>query len=643
MTKKKRIKVLLVEDNSVDARLIENMLLEAKHTNFKLEWVDRLSKGLARLSAASFDVVLLDLKLPDSRGINTFTKAHHSNPRVPIIPLTGIEDDLLADRLVRAGAQDYLVKGDVESNLLESAIRYAIERKRAEQALAESEQRYRTLFEATCTATIVVGEDSIITLANAEFEKLSGYAKEELEGEVGWLEFLEEEDVERILGYSGWRAVNALAAPRTFDVKFTDKHNSVKDVVMTASTLPGGKTHVASLLDITDRKKMEEELLRMKKLESIGILAAGIAHDFNNVLTGILGNVSLARMLAEPDGKLAQRLAEAEKGAYRAEELTRQLSVFAKGGVPVKQTTWIEELVRKTAGFALAGSSAQCRLAAKGEISPVDVDQGQMSQALSNILVNAKEAMPKGGLISAEIETITVDGTGAYPGTTLQPGRYVRIWIADEGQGISKNDIDKIFDPYFTTKSKASGLGLATAYSIIEKHGGRLSVQSEEGHGTQVSIFLPCSKKAITPTTVVDDQILTGSGRVLVMDDEHTIRLLTENMLEMLGYEGDFASDGSEAIELYRSALEQGKPYDVVIMDLTVPGGMGGAEAIRKIVEIDPDVKAIVSSGYSDDPVVANYRDYGFRGAMPKPYRIQELSRALWELTTRNGKMSDPS
>lgn len=623
------IRVLLVEDNPGDARLIRELLADAKNSRFDLEWVERLSKGLERLPQGGLDIVLLDLRLPDSSGIDTFVRIHCQAPSLPVIPLTGMDDEELAVTVVRAGAQDYLIKGEVDTNLLTSAIRYAIERKKTEEALRESEKRYRILFEATGNATIVVDQDLTIVLANAEFEKLSGFSKEEVQGKMSWRNFAKEEDVKTIAEYSKRMVNSAEPIPQTLDFNFIDRSGTVKSVFMTSTLIPDTKRFVASLLDVTERKKMEDELLKVKKLESIGILAGGIAHDFNNILTAILGNVSLAKMYAGPGDKVYERLTEAEKGAVRAQELTRQLLTFSKGGAPVKRPTAIGELIRDTASFVLAGSNVRCLFAIPEDVWPVEVDEGQMSQVINNIILNADQAMPLGGTIYVRIQNIVLRGEKRFSGLRLDDGKYVKISVEDRGGGIPQKDLAKVFDPYFTTKAKGSGLGLSIAYSVVEKHGGVIDVSSELGQGSTFDIYLPAAEAKRAPQVIEEDWPVPGRGKILVMDDEQIIRHLAEEMLATLGYEGHFASEGAEAIQLYKSAKESGKPYDAVIMDLTVPGGMGGKEAIEKLLVFDPQVKAIVSSGYANDPVMADYAKHGFRGVVAKPYRIQELSRTL--------------
>jgi len=378
--------------------------------------------------------------------------------------------------------------------------------------------------------------------------------------------------------------------------------------------------------DITEKRRIEEELLRTEKLESIGILAGGIAHDFNNVLTAIVGNVGLAKMCITPEDKIYEMLVDAERASLRARELTRQLLTFSRGGAPIKETTSITELIKDSATFVLRGSNVRCRFSLPADLWTVDADPGQMSQVIQNLVINADQAMPEGGTIQVRGENVRVSAEHGLP---LEPGKYVKISIADEGTGISEEHLQRIFEPYFTTKQKGSGLGLATTYSIIRRHDGHICVESEPGVGTTFYMYLPASEKEVPAQEVTAEQPLTGKGRILVMDDEEIVRDVAGSVLTRIGYEVEFARDGAEAIELYRQAQELGQPFAAVIMDLTIPGGMGGKETIRELLKIDPEAKAIVSSGYFADPVMAEFRKYGFSGVVAKPYRIRQLIDVL--------------
>ncbi|RQW89062.1 MAG: response regulator [Geobacter sp.] len=381
--------------------------------------------------------------------------------------------------------------------------------------------------------------------------------------------------------------------------------------------------------DITERKKLEEERINSQKLLSLGVLAGGIAHDFNNILTGVLGNISLARMMAQSDRKLAKRLEEAEKATQRAGDLTQQLLTFSRGGEPVKKSAYIKELAMDSVSFVLRGSNVRCDFSLPDDLWPVEVDTGQMHQVFNNLIINADQAMPEGGIIRVLAEN-TVIGQEKLP--ILTEGRYVKVSVLDQGSGIPEANLGKIFDPYFTTKAKGNGLGLATVYSIISKHGGLITVESQVGVGTTFSFFLPAAKPGADEKELENLPPTSGKGKILIMDDEEIILEVAGEILVHLGYKVESCREGSEAIAKYKVAGKIGEPFDAVLLDLTIPGGMGGKETMKHLLEIDPDAKGIVSSGYSNDPILSNYGEYGFCGVVLKPYAIREISKTMQEV-----------
>ena len=386
---------------------------------------------------------------------------------------------------------------------------------------------------------------------------------------------------------------------------------------------------VGTILDITERKRTEHELLKMQKLQSVGTLAGGIAHDFNNILTGVYGNISLAMEDLSKEHPSYALLEEAEKSMNRAVLLTKQLLTFAKGGTPVKENVRLEDMVEEVARFNLTGSTVSLVYHHDEGLWPVDADRGQIQQVVSNLVINARQAMPNGGHL-----TITLENTelpeGAVP--TLRQGRYVKITLRDEGCGIDPKIFAQIFDPYFTTKPSGSGLGLATAWSVITRHGGHIGLESELGKGTTFTVYLPASTSAQPTETRSPSAEFPEPERpanILVMDDEEAVSQLVARMLAPCGYSVVTASNAQEVIARYRQALEDGTPFDAVILDLTIPGGPGGKEAVKELLTLDSNVCAIVSSGYAEDPVMANPGAYGFKGTVAKPYTAHTLRDAI--------------
>ncbi len=394
---------------------------------------------------------------------------------------------------------------------------------------------------------------------------------------------------------------------------------------------------------VENKKKIrqaEKELLKAKKLESLGTLAGGIAHDFNNMMTVVLGNISLAKNETKPNSTAFELLTEAEKASLRANDLTARLITFAKGGDPVKKTLHVGRLLKDSVTSSLYEYDINCEFTIPVDIRPAEIDESQMKQVIWNIVTNSVEAMAGQGKIEVYCENTNI---GKKDSLTLKHGRYVKISIKDQGPGIPDENISKVFDPYFSTKKmglrKGIGLGLAVCHSIVEKHDGLIAVESELGVGTTFFIYLPTSEKevavpepATTPESGLPDN---GKRKILIMDDEEMVRHVAGLMLSQLGYDAEFTEDGTEAIELYKKAKESGKPFDAVILDLTNQFGMGGKETIEKLFKIDPDVKAIISSGYSNDPIMANFKQYGFTGVLAKPYTRKELSYVLHEVVKR--------
>ncbi len=387
--------------------------------------------------------------------------------------------------------------------------------------------------------------------------------------------------------------------------------------------------------DITERKQAEKEMIKVKKLESIGVLAGGIAHDFNNILAAILGNINLALFDEKLATETKKLLSEAEKATIRAKGLTQQLLTFAKGGEPVKEAASLDDVIRDSANFVLHGDKVVCLYEIPQDLWLVDIDRGQISQVIQNIVLNASQAMSEGGEIKVNCQNI-ISSEVDYP---LANGRkFVKISIVDNGLGMPANILEKIFDPYYSSKQEGSGLGLAISQSIIKKHNGHILVESTPGLGSTFIIYIPAtgacdrSRSEGDVTSTLQSSALAKQGaaaKILIMDDEEIVRSVAKSMLSHLGHEVVLSENGEEAVKLYRQAMDAGKAFDLVIMDLTIPGGMGGQEAVQEILKINSAAKVIVSSGYSNDPVMAKFMDYGFSAAIVKPYQLQELSRGV--------------
>lgn len=514
----------------------------------------------------------------------------------------------------------------------DQAICYLIDltaRKGAEEKIAFQAH----LLDIAGRAITACDQDGLITYYNRDAEILYGWATGEMHGHhyseaapPGSRPALEKMHA---LAFAGDRLSRDLELwqkdGRTFLASvnlrpITDQQGEVVGVVSVAD-------------DITERKKMEEAIARVEKLEAIGVLAGGIAHDFNNILTAVLGNIALARARMPHDEEMARLLAEAEKAGWRARGLTQQFVTFAEGGAPVRKTRSIRPLLQEIPELMLRGSNIALSVDAPEDIWPANFDEAQIGQVLQDMVQNAKQAMRAGGRLqirarNAELGDNDVNG--------LPPGPYLKIDIADTGPGIPREVIGKIFDPYFSTKAEGTGLGLTTAYSIMKRHDGSIEVESQPGRGATFSLYLPgiVNYREASPvqaaTVKAKPSVPIQSGaRILLMDDEDMVRSVGSRILKGLGYEVECARDGDEALTLYRMAYASNQRFAAVILDLTVPGAMGGKDCIEQLKTLDPGVKALVSSGYGNDPVLANFAEYGFSGMIPKPYRVDEIRQTL--------------
>jgi PAS domain S-box-containing protein len=540
----------------------------------------------------------------------------------------------MADRLARTLVTKADLEGTVARRTAELSEALAA-RTRAQEAVAEREAHVRLLLESTAEAIYGIGPDGLCTFCNPACARILGYASPtELIGRnmhalvhhstlAG--EHVAEEDcrIYRTLrdgkGYHSddellWRADGSRVPVELWSYPMFRDGQSAGAVV--------------TFLDLTERRRLEGELLTMRKLESLGLLAGGIAHDFNNLLMGILGNVSLAREeLADPD-EATVLLREAEEATLRARALTQQLLTFSRGGTPVKRVIAVRTVVEESSRFALSGSSVRAEHDFAQDLWAVEADPGQLGQVVHNLVLNAAQAMPHGGVIRISTANVQL-AAGQVP--ALPAGAYVRIEVTDQGVGIPSEHLQRIFDPYFTTKAGGHGLGLASVYSITKKHGGHVSVTSRRGEGSTFTVYLPATTQAVAEAARAEQPSSPSRlrGRVLVMDDEPAVRKVAMMMLSRLGYEVEGAADGEEAVARFRAAKEQGRAFDLLLLDLTVPGGIGGAEAMKRIREIQPTTIGVATSGYSNDPVMASFADYGFAGTVAKPYTVTDLTQAV--------------
>jgi PAS domain S-box-containing protein len=571
---------------------------------------------------------LLQMSIPDIEAVE---KPKEITSRIAKIMETG--GDRFETRHRRKDGKTIDV--EVSVNLIDAGggrmcvfIRNITERKQSEEKIRESEENFRHSLDNSPLGIRIVTAEGDLLYANQAILDIYGYSNfEELKNTPIKQRFTPESYVEH--QKRAKERKRGKPVPENYEIGIIRNDGEVRYLqVFHRAVIWNGKIEFQSIYqDITERKQLETERQRIEKLESLGTLAAGIAHDFNNLLTGIMGNISLAKRHVETGGKARERLEGAEKASVRARDLTRQLLTFAKGGTPIKRTISMSKLIEESATFALRGSRARPEFSLPDNLWTVEADEGQINQVINNIVINADQAMPQGGIINIEAKNRVITSRTTLP---LPNGNYVEIVIKDQGIGIPKEHLSSIFDPFFTSKKKGSGLGLATTYSIVKNHGGYITVKSEPSAGTSFHVYLPVGKKpAAVKEEIPEETALVGKGKILIMDDEESIRELLYAELTECGYDVELVNDGAEAITKYNEAKEAGQQFDVVILDLTVPGGIGGKETITKLLEIDPEVKAIVSSGYATDPIMSEYKKHGFSAVVSKPYNVSQLEKTL--------------
>lgn len=494
----------------------------------------------------------------------------------------------------------------------------------AEEALKQSEERYKSLFKNNhSTMLLVDAESADIVDANPAAVSYYGWSLEELiQKKITEINTLSDEKLFKEM------ALAKKEKRRRFFFQHRMANGSIRDVeVYSGPIVVHGKKLLYSIIhDITERKQMEAYIQQAQKMEAVGTLAGGIAHDFNNMLGVITGNISYAQSIINKNDELLEVLTDVQQGAKQAQNLTQQLLTFARGGAPIKTVTNLNQVIEESVKFVIRGTKSQCEFKPANDLWAVEIDSGQITQVMGNLIINANQAMPRGGEITITAENIKIRPEDGLP---LDGEDYVLVIVEDQGVGISDKHLKNIFDPYYSTKQKGSGLGLATAYSIIKRHGGHISVSSRIDIGTIFGVYLPASHKKPQIFEKEEKTDHRGQGKILIVDDEEAILKMAARMLNRMGYEAVMARDGNDAIDLYKESLKTGDAFKLVILDLTIPGGMGGPETISELKKIDPNVKAIVSSGYSTDPVMAKYQDFGFSGVVPKPYTKKEFARVL--------------
>lgn len=633
------MKTLLVEDHVDNRRNLQRLIERRGHEVFA---VASAEEGALALARERFDLLVLDWRLPGKSGLQLCreTRELTGGDEVFILLVTGRADAGDLQRALEAGANDYLVAPldlglfDVRLAFAERQIRDLTERNHARLAAQDSTRSLESILENMTDGFISLDADWRFIHVNPRAEEQLGQSRENLEGAQLW------ERYPQLLGSpfeSNLRLVKSERSSLDFEAmgldgkRWYEVHSFPSD---------GGGLSVF-FRDITERKRAEDERLTTSKLESLGTLAGGIAHDLNNILTVISGNIGLAQMEAPREGgdELVSFLTKAGQAAEHAAHLSSQLLTFSKGGTPLMKPASVAELLAQAAEFSLYGSNLRLDLDIEKDLWHAEVDAGQIEQVVNGLVLNAREAMPQGGVVRLSARNVEFSPeTNAF----LPAGAYLKITVADRGGGISEEVATKIFDPYFTTKSSSSGLGLSISYSIVRKHGGLLHLEQTSPKGSTFAFYLRATPKVlVTPEKKIDERTdVFAHQRILVMDDEAAIRELTSQLLGTLGYEVTAVPDGEEAIKTYERAMERSEAFQAVILDATIRGGLGGLATIEQLRGLDPGVNALICSGYSDEAALAEFLAYGFRGALPKPFTRGQLADAL-QRTLQGGRAAE--
>jgi PAS domain S-box-containing protein len=621
------IRVLLVEDNPGDARLILELLREAESYEFDMERVDGLEAALDRLTRAGVDVVLLDLGLPDSQGLETFRRARRRAPDEAIVVISGLNDEQVALEAVRSGAQDYLVKGRIEGDLLARVIRYAIERKRADEALRAREAHYRTILENIGDGVFIADREGRHLDVNPRACELTGYSREELL-RIGIADTYPPEEREAAAGRLAEIAAGRL---QFYERPLLRKDGGVILVETNARVLPDGRL-LSTVRDITERRSLEEQLRHAQKMEAVGRLAGGVAHDFNNVLSVIFGNLDLMAEDLPADSVARQDLQEVNKAAHRAAALTRQLLAFSRRQVLQPVVLSLNDLLRGIDKMLhrLIAADVELRLTLAPGLGNVRADPGQVEQVVMNLVVNARDAMPTGGKLLIETANSELTEQYAEGHQQVTAGAYVMLAVTDTGTGMDRETMGRIFEPFFTTKEqgKGTGLGLSTVYGIVKQSGGYIWVYSEPGRGTAMKVYLPrvdaAPQRQAPPR---DTGALTGIETVLLAEDDEMLRPLSKVVLQKFGYTVLEASNAAEALTIAR---DHPGPIHLLLADVVMPGG-SGRELARQLAEYRPDTRVLYVSGYTDDAVIQHGMLEPGLAFLQKPFTPSVLARKVRE------------
>ncbi len=624
-------KILIVDDQPVNLKVLVDFL---RKQNYRLLVAENGQRALELAREQLPDIILMDIMMPDMDGFEVCKrlKEIESLADIPVIFITALGDMEDKTRAFNAGGVDFIAKPFHEQEVL-LRINTHLTLRRQQQRIEQEKEMLAVTLRSIGDAVIATDVEGRVTLMNRMAEQFTGWPRNEAIGQPLSAVFhvvneksreLCENPAEKVLKKGN---IIGFANPTVLIAR----DGTERSIANSAAPIRDRSSNIIGVVlvsrDVTLENRLAVELEKTRKLEAIGLLAGGLSHDFNNILTGIVGAFGLAKLKLESDHPVYELMETGEKVAMQGARVTKQLLTFAKGGAPVKEIGSVYDVIKESCDMSIIGSSVVCRIDRVGKLWNTEIDKGQISQVIQNLVLNASQAMPEGGTVEVLCENHSHRPENSDD-ILLAAGDYIKVTVSDHGIGIPAEVISKVFDPYFSTKEKGNGLGLAVCHSIIKRHKGHIECKSESGNGATFTFYLPASAVKTTKETDITE-FECGKGRILIMDDEAFILDVAASMLNLLGFEVDVVRDGNEAVQKYQQALQTTERYAAVIMDLTIPGGMGGREAAGKILAMDKDAVLVVSSGYSSDPVMAEYQKYGFRAAVAKPFNMEALRRAM--------------